>query len=122
MKSWMHVAIKAALITGGFALYIFVESGTRDRISRLENEFDQVETRLSDKIDRVEAKLSDRIDRVEAKLSDRIDRVETGLSARIDRLEAKVDRVETKVDEVRGYLKINTDVAKNDTPPADEKE
>lgn len=118
MNSWMHVAIKAALITGGFALYIFVESGTRDQISRLDNKIDQVETRLSNKIDRVEAKLLGMIYRVETGLSDRIDRVET----RIERVEAKVDRVETKVDEVRGYLKINTDAAMKDTPPADEKE
>ena len=114
MKSWMHVAIKAALITGGFALYIFVESGTRDQISRLEsrmnNEFGKVHAR----IDRVET----RIDRVET----RIDRVEAKLLGMIERVEARIDRVETKVDEVRGYLKFNTDAAKNDTPPGDEKE
>lgn len=87
----MNIAIKASLITAGFALCIFVESGTRDKIPRMEYEFGQVH--------------------------ERIDRLENW----IDRVETRIDRVETKVDEVRGYLKINVDAATNDAPPVDVK-
>lgn len=61
-KPWINVAIKSALITVGFGVYVFVESGTRDRLSRLEDRIDRVET----KIDRVDAK----VDRVETKVDE----------------------------------------------------
>ncbi len=63
----MNVTMKAALITGAVALYIFVETGTRDQLSSMG--------------DRLEA----RILAVEA----RIGRVET----RIGRVETKIDEV-----------------------------
>ena len=103
-KSWMNVVMKAALITGGVALYVFVETGTRDQLSRME-----------DKIDRVEIRMEERIDRVETKLSTRIDRVETKLSARID-------RVETKIDEIIGYLKYRFEAGPEDSAPSGMKE
>ena len=92
-KPWINVVTKGALISVGFGLYVFVESGTRDQLSRME-----------DRIERVE----DRIERVE----DRIERVED----RIGRVEDKIDRVETKIDEVRGYLRFNAGVP-DDAPP-----
>lgn len=51
----MNVVTKGALITGGFGLYVFVESGTGDRLSRLEDKIDRVE----DKIDRVETNVDE---------------------------------------------------------------
>ncbi len=54
-KPWINAAIKGALITVGFGLYVFVESGTRDRLSRLEDKIDRVET----KVDRVETKVDE---------------------------------------------------------------
>jgi len=54
-KSWINVAIKGALITVGFGLYVFVESGTRDRLSRLEDKIDRVDA----KVDRVETKVDE---------------------------------------------------------------
>lgn len=99
-NSWMNVVIKSALISGGFAVYIFVESDTRDRLSRMESKIDQIETKLTDRIDRVETK---------------IERVET----KIERVETRINRVETKIDEVRGYLRFNDDPAMNETPPPD---
>ena len=47
-NSWMSVVIKGALITGGIALYIFVESGTRDQLSRMEDKIDRVETKIDE--------------------------------------------------------------------------
>ena len=47
-KNWINVAIKGALITVGFGLYVFVESGTRDRLSRLEDKIDRVETKVDE--------------------------------------------------------------------------
>ncbi len=85
-KPWINVVTKGALISVGFGLYVFVESGTRDQLSRME----------------------DRIERVE----DRIERVED----RIVRVEDKIDRVETKIDEVRGYLRFNAGVPDNAPP------
>ena len=114
-KSWMNVVMKAALITGGVALYVFVETGTRDQLSRMEDKIDRVEIRMEERIDRVETKLSTRIDRVETKLSTRIDRVETKLSARID-------RVETKIDEIIGYLKYRFEAGPEDSAPSGMKE
>jgi len=109
-KSWMNVVMKAALITGCVAVYVFVESGTRDHLSRLEDKIDRVETKLEDRIDRVESKLVDKIAKVEIK----IDRVETKLVDRIDRVETKlvdrIDRVETKIDVISGYFKYESDV------------
>ncbi len=132
-KSWMNVVMKAALISGCIAVYVFVETGTRDHLSRMEHKIDRVETKLTARIDqmeskltaridRVEAKLSARIDRVEAKLSARIDGVESTLSARIDRIETKLDRVETKIDEVIGYLKYRSDTGPSDSSPSGMKE
>ena len=120
-KSWMNVVMKAALITGCVAVYVFVESGTRDHLSRLEDKIGRVETKLVDRIDRVETKLEDRIDRVESKLVERIDRVETKLDDRISRVETKlegkiagletrIDRLETKIDVISGYFKYESDV------------
>ena len=54
-KPWINVAIKSALITVGFGLYVFVESGTRDRLSGLEDRIDRVDA----KIDRVETKFDE---------------------------------------------------------------
>ena len=112
-KSWMNVVMRAALITGCVAVYVFVESGTRDQLSRLEDKIDRVETKLEDKIDRVETKISrveTKISRVETKLEDKIDRVEIKLEDKIDRVETKIDRVETKIDEISGYFKYESDV------------
>lgn len=92
-KSWMNVVMKAALITGGVALYVFVETGTRDQLSRME-----------DKIDRVEIRMEERIDRVETKLS------------------ARIDRVETKIDEIIGYLKYRFEAGPEDSAPSGMKE
>ena len=117
-KSWMNVVMKAALISGCIAVYVFVETGTRDHLSRLEDKIDRVETKLTARIDRVEA----RIDGVEAKLSARIDGVKSTLSARIDRIETKLDRVETKIDEVIGYLKYGTGAGPEDSSPPGMKE
>ena len=61
-KPWINVVTKGALITVGFGLYVFVESGTRDQLSRMEDRIERVE----DKIDRVE----DKIDRVETKIDE----------------------------------------------------
>lgn len=47
-KPWINVVIKGALITVGFGLYVFVESGTRDRLSRLEDKIDRVETKVDE--------------------------------------------------------------------------
>ena len=128
-KSWMNVVMKAALITGCVAVYVFVESGTRDHLSRLEDKIGRVETKLVERIDRVETKLEDRIDRVESKLVERIDRVESKLEdkiakveIKIDRvetkLEDKIDRVETKIDVISGYFKYDSDVKTEDSPPS----
>ncbi|MCY3771290.1 MAG: hypothetical protein OXG98_04635 [Gemmatimonadetes bacterium] len=89
----MNVVMKAALITGGVALYVFVETGTRDQLSRME-----------DKIDRVEIRMEERIDRVETKLS------------------ARIDRVETKIDEIIGYLKYRFEAGPEDSAPSGMKE
>ena len=89
----MNVTMKAALITGAVALYIFMENGTRDQLSSME--------------DRLEARI--------LAVETRIDRVET----RIDRVETRIDRVETKIDEVIGFLKYNANVNGNESPPAD---
>ncbi|MDE2845539.1 MAG: hypothetical protein OXO51_02400 [Gemmatimonadota bacterium] len=88
----MNVVMKAALVTGCVAVYVFVETGTRDQLSRLE----------------------DKIDRVETRLTARIDRVET----RLDRVEARLDRVETKIDEVIGYLRYRSDAVPEDSSPS----
>lgn len=124
-KPWMNVVMKAALITGCIAVYVFVESGTRDQLSRLEDKIDRVETNLLARIDQVETKLTARIDRVESKLSARIDGVESKLSVRIDRVETRLDRVETKIDlvetkidEVIGYLKYRSDAGSEDSSPS----
>lgn len=95
-KPWMNVVMKAALVTGCVAVYVFVETGTRDQLSRLE-----------DKIDRVETKMTARIDRVEA---------------RIDRIETRLDRVETKIDEVIGYLKYRSDAGPENSATSGMKE
>ena len=89
----MNVTMKAALITGAVGLYVFVESGTRDQLSKME--------------DRLEARI--------VALETRIDRVET----RIDRVETRIDRVETRIDEVIGFLKYNANAIRNESPPAD---
>ena len=89
----MNVTMKAALITGAVGLYVFVESGTRDQLSKME--------------DRLEARI--------VALETRIDRVET----RIDRVETRIDRVETRIDEVIGFLKYNANAITNESPPAD---
>ena len=47
-NSWVNVVIKGALITGACALYIFVESGTRDQLSRIEDKIDRVETKVDE--------------------------------------------------------------------------
>lgn len=47
-KSWMNVVIKAALITGSVAVYVFVETGTRDQLSRMEDKIDRVETKIDE--------------------------------------------------------------------------
>ena len=47
-KPWINVVIIGALITVGFGLYVFVESGTRDRLSRLEDKIDRVETKVDE--------------------------------------------------------------------------
>ena len=107
----MNVVMKAALITGGVALYVFVETGTRDQLSKMEDKIDRVETRLTARIDGVESKLSGRIDRVESKLSGRIDGVET-----------KLDRIETKIDEVNGYLKYRSAAEPEERSPSDMRE
>ena len=117
-KSWMNVVMRAALITGCVAVYVFVESGTRDQLSRLEDKIDQVETRLEDRIDQVETRLEDRIDRVEAKLEDRIDRVEAKIDRVAIKMENRIDRVETKIDEIRGYFKYESDVITEDSSPS----
>ncbi len=113
-KSWMNVVMKAAVITGCVAVYVFVESGTRDQLSRLEDKIDRVEIKLEDKIDRVETKLVDKIARVETK----IDRVETKLEDKIDRVETKMDRLETKIDVISGYFKYESDVKTEDSSPS----
>ena len=99
----MNVVMKAAVITGCVAVYVFVESGTRDQLSRLEDKIDRVEIKLEDKIARVETK----IDRVETKLEDKIERVET-----------KLDRLETKIDVISGYFKYESDVKTEDSSPS----
>ena len=99
-RAWMNVTMKAALISGAVALYIFVETGTRDQLSSME---DRLEARI--------LAVETRIDRVET----RIDRVET----RIDRVETRIDRVETKIDEVIGFLEYNANTNRNESPPAD---
>ena len=92
-RAWMNVTMKAALITGAVALYIFVETGTRDQLSSME--------------DRLEARI--------LAVETRIDRVET----RIDRVETRIDRVETRIDEVIGFLKYNANVNGKESPPAE---
>ncbi len=62
----MNVVMKAALIAGGVALYVFVETGTRDQLSRMEDRIDRVETKLSGRIDGVETQ----INRVETKIDE----------------------------------------------------
>ena len=62
----MNVVMKAALISGGVALYVFVETGTRDQLSRMEDRIDRVETKQSGRIDGVETQ----IDRVETKIDE----------------------------------------------------
>ena len=114
----MNVVMKAALISGGVALYVFVETGTRDQLSRMEDKIVRVETRLTARIDGVETKLSGRIDGVESKLTARIDEVETKLSDRMDGVETKLDRVETKIDEVIGYLKYRSDAGPEERSPS----
>ena len=47
-KSWMNVVIKAALITGSVAVYVFVETGTRNQLSRMEDKIDRVETKIDE--------------------------------------------------------------------------
>ena len=96
----MNVTMKAALITGAVGLYVFVESGTRDQVSKME---DRLEARI--------VALETRLDRVET----RLDRVET----RLDRVETRIDRVETRIDEVIGFLKYNANAIRNESPPAD---
>ena len=121
-KSWMNVVMKAALITGCVAVYVFVESGTRDHLSRLEDKIGRVETKLVERIDRVETKLEDKIDRVETKLDDRISRVETKLEGKIARLETKIARLETKIDVISVYFKYESDVNTEDSLPPDMKQ
>ncbi len=111
----MNVTIKAALITGAVALYIFVETGTRDQLSSME---DRLEARILAVEDRLEARILAVEDRLEVRIlavKTRIDRVET----RIDRVETRIDRVETKIDEVIGFLKYNADVNRKESPPAE---
>ena len=117
-KSWMNVVMRAALITGCAAVYVFVESGTRDQLSRLEDKIDRVEIKMEDKLDRVVTKLEDKIDLVETKMEDKLDRVVTKLEEKIDRVETKIDRVETKIDEISGYFKYESDVKTEDSSPA----
>ena len=120
-KSWMNVVIKAALITGGVALYVFVETGTRNQLSRMEDKIDRVETKLTARIDRVETKLTARIDRVETRIDrveTRIDRVET----RINRVETRINRVETKIDEISGYLRYKFGGTEDESSPSGMKE
>ncbi len=124
-KSWMNVVIKAALITGGVAVYVFVETGTRDQLSRMENKIDLVETKLTARIDRVETKLTARIDRVETKLMAQIDRVDTRIDrvdSRLDRVETRLDRVETKIDEISGYLRYKFGGTEDESAPSGMKE
>ena len=118
----MNVVMKAALISGGVALYVFVETGTRDHLSRIEDKIDRVETKLTARIDGVESKLSARIDGVVSKLSARIDRIESNLSGRIDGVETKLDRIETKIDEVNGYLKYRSAAEPEERSPSDMRE
>lgn len=54
-KTWINGAIKGALVTVGFGLYVFVESGTRDRLSRLEDKIDRVDA----KVDRVDTRVDE---------------------------------------------------------------
>ena len=110
----MNVVMKAALITGGVALYVFVETGTRDQLSRMEGKIDRVETTLSARIDRVETKLMAQI----ARLDTRIDRVET----RIDWVETRIDRVETKIDEISGFLRYKFGGIEDESSPSGRKE
>ena len=42
----MNVVMKAAVITGCVAVYVFVESGTRGHLSRLEDKIGRVETKI----------------------------------------------------------------------------
>ena len=61
-KPWINVVTKGALISVGFGLYVFVESGTRDQLSRMEDRIERVEDRIvrvEDKIDRVETKIDE---------------------------------------------------------------
>lgn len=62
----MNVAIKASLITAGFALYVFVESGTRNEIFRMEFRMEYEFGQVHERIDRVE----NWIDRVETKVDE----------------------------------------------------
>ena len=114
----MNVVMKAALITGGVALYVFVETGTRDQLSRMEDKIDRVETNLTARLDRAETRLTARIDRVASKLSARIDGVESKLSGRTDGVETRLDLVETKIDEVIGYLKYGSDAGPEVSTPS----
>ncbi len=117
-KSWMNVVMKAALTAGCVAVYVFVETGTRDHLSRLEDKIDRVETKMVERIDRVESKLVERIDRVETKLDDRISRVETKLEGKIAGLETRIDRVEPKIDEISGYFKYESEAKTEDSSPS----
>ncbi len=58
--------MKAALITGAVGLYVFVESGTRDQLSKMEDRLEARIVALETRIDRVET----RIDRVETRIDE----------------------------------------------------
>ncbi len=62
----MNVTMKAALITGAVALYIFMENGTRDQLSSMEDRLEARILAVETRIDRVET----RIDRVETKIDE----------------------------------------------------
>ena len=62
----MNVTMKAALITGAVGLYVFVESGTRDQLSKMEDRLEARIVALETRIDRVET----RIDRVETRIDE----------------------------------------------------
>lgn len=46
-RSWVDRAVGAAIIAGAFSLYIFFETGVRNRLDRIENRLGDVEQRIA---------------------------------------------------------------------------
>ena len=68
-----------------------------DRVEKLGDRLDAVETKLEDRIGAVEANLRDRIDGVETKLGDEIAAVDTRVSAVEQNLGERINGVETNL-------------------------